>query len=129
MPYYSLPFSNYPDSAHVVGLSFRTEAGEMDLLVGWPWADAWAVPVRKLCLTRNIWRSTKMARTLTSLMGLFLLTFVAIGCQQPSDGEHQASDPPAAEGSDLDMSDPSNMPAMDSPEAKEKEKAAKGEAE
>ena len=105
----------------------------MDPLVGWPWADAWAdawaVPVRKLCLTCKIWRSTKMARTLTSLMGLFLLTFVAIGCQQPSDGSHQASDPAPAEGSALDLSDPSNMPDMDAPQAKEKEKEAKGEAE
>ena len=60
-----------------------------------------------------------MARTLTSLMGLFLLTFVTIGCQQPSDGSHQIEDPPAVEGSDLDMTDPANMPEMDSPQATE----------
>ena len=63
-----------------------------------------------------------MARTLTSLMGLFLLTFVTIGCQQPSDGSHQNEDPAPAEGSNLDVSDPKNMPDMDAPEAKEKEK-------
>ncbi len=59
-----------------------------------------------------------MARTLTSLLGLFLLTFVVTGCQQGSNGEHQAADPAAeAAASNLDVSDPSNMPAMDSPQA------------
>jgi|SaaInl4_100m_RNA_FD_contig_21_3919495_length_273_multi_6_in_0_out_0_1 hypothetical protein len=62
-----------------------------------------------------------MARTLTSLMGLFLLTFVTIGCQQASDGSHQDADPPAAEGADLDMSDPASMPEMNAPEAKQHE--------
>ncbi|HIE95818.1 MAG TPA: hypothetical protein EYQ63_02110 [Fuerstia sp.] len=64
-----------------------------------------------------------MTRTLTSLLGLFLLTFVMTGCQQDSNnGEHQAADPaPAGDASDLDLSDPSNMPAMDSPQAGKKE--------
>ena len=75
-------------------------------------------PISKLYLTYKNWRSTRMARTMTSLLGLFLLTFVVTGCQQGSNGEHQEADPPpSADASDLDVSDPSNMPAMDSPQA------------
>lgn len=53
-----------------------------------------------------------MART---LMGLFLLTFVTIGCQPaPSDGSHQNADPAPTEGaSSVDMSDPNKVPEMD----------------
>ncbi|MEO1980858.1 MAG: hypothetical protein ABGZ24_10110 [Fuerstiella sp.] len=79
-------------------------------------------PISKLYLTYKNWRSSTMTRTLTSLLGLFLLTFVMTGCQQDSNGEHQAADPaPAGDASDLDLSDPSNMPAMDSPQAGKKE--------
>lgn len=63
-----------------------------------------------------------MTRALTSLLGLFLLTIVTVGCQKPSEGEHQEKDPPPAEGSNLDLTDPSNMPDMDSPEASKKGK-------
>ncbi|MDA1230014.1 MAG: hypothetical protein O2856_04505 [Planctomycetota bacterium] len=60
-----------------------------------------------------------MCRALGSIVGLFVLTFASVGCQKPSEGEHQKIDPPPAAGSNLDLSDPSNMPAMDSPEAQE----------
>ena len=70
-----------------------------------------------------------MARTLTSLMGLFLLTFVTIGCQQPSDGSHQnfgSSQPVEGSDSGYDLIQ-SNMPEMDSPQATEaKRTEAKG---
>lgn len=60
-----------------------------------------------------------MYRGLGVLVGSVVLTFVSIGCQKPSEGEHQKNDPPPSKGSNLDFSDPANPPQMDSPQAKQ----------